>query len=175
MHLIVGMYLYQTKLRLATLVRPDGPSGNAVTVGTLILRGPSDVARVMDGIAYDGKLALLDHHLDAQTIQPGGNLGGYLLVGGIAPMARDYTVFVQLIGPTGLVAQDDSQPDRGAYPTSFWQPGDLVRHAFHLAIPSTVPAGDYRLITGWYDLQTGQRLPTSGADAVQIATVRIEP
>jgi hypothetical protein len=89
-------------------------------------------------------------------------------------MSRDYTVFVHLDGPLGLVANDDSQPARGAFPTTFWRRGDLVRYEFHLRIPPDTAPGAYAVRAGWYDLATGQRLATPHGDAVELETVEVE-
>jgi hypothetical protein len=80
---------------------------------------------------------------------------------------RDYTVFVHAVGADGsLLAQDDGQPDGGRYPTSLWDPGEMVPDSH----PLTVPAGA-RLEVGLYDAATGQRLKLAdGRDFVLLPT-----
>jgi hypothetical protein len=69
------------------------------------------------------------------------------------------TRFVQLIGPDGQIyGQQDSAPDYGAYPTSLWQPGEIVVEQVNLAIPAERPAGPYTLHIGLYHPATGERL-----------------
>lgn len=70
---------------------------------------------------------------------------------------RDYTAFVQLVGPQGLVAGQDAQPGGGSYPTTRWQQGETVVDRFVLDV-SAVKPGNYRLVTGMYLLSTMQRL-----------------
>ena len=80
----------------------------------------------------------------------------------IDPVAIDYTVFVQLLDQQGRwIAGWDSPPLAGQYPTSRWQPGEVVVDDFELTFspPETLPPGKYRLVTGLYDPVTGQRLP----------------
>jgi hypothetical protein len=50
----------------------------------------------------------------------------------------------------------------GLYPTSAWQPGEIVVDEFELPLPDVLAAGEYSLVTGMYDLATGQRLPVTG-------------
>lgn len=84
--------------------------------------------------------------------------------------SRDYTVFVQLLDNSGkVVAQSDSYPLAGHFPTSQLQPGDVLRDTHDLTIPSDSATGNDKLIVGMYRLDTMQRLtfiPESGGRAV---------
>jgi hypothetical protein len=72
-----------------------------------------------------------------------------------APVQRDYWLFAHLIGPNGQRrAQIDQQ-----YQTSTWQPGRYIRTQLPLTVPADAPAGNYQLIIGLYDPDSGQRLP----------------
>jgi 4-amino-4-deoxy-L-arabinose transferase-like glycosyltransferase len=75
---------------------------------------------------------------------------------------ENYTAFVQLLdGQNKVIAQHDSQPLAGIYPTSRWQPGDILMMPFTLPIAkSHLFAANQRLVTGMYDLSSGIRLPT---------------
>lgn len=95
----------------------------------------------------------------------------------IRPTGRPQTVFLQLLNQNGEVVSGwDSQPFNGLYPTSFWSPGEVVVDAFRLPLPEGgLPPGDYRLITGFYDFETGQRLPVSdGGDFAGLATFTVK-
>jgi hypothetical protein len=86
-----------------------------------------------------------------------------------APPSRAYTLFVHLSDGAGRVlAQADSPPQRGAFPTSLWDAGDRVSDV-HLV---QAPPGRYRLSIGWYRPDTGQRLPlASGGDELDLGEV----
>jgi hypothetical protein len=79
-------------------------------------------------------------------------------------MDIDYTVFVHVFEPaTGIpAAQDDSVPHRGAYPTTSWWPGEVVRDAIPVFL-NGVPDGDYGVAVGVYDVMTMERLPVVDA------------
>jgi len=87
-------------------------------------------------------------------------------------IARDLTAFVHLVGPDGtIVAQDDHEPDGGTFPTHLWSEGEIVTDRFKLAVPDVLYNGDYQLVTGWYDTETGARLTTSnGLDTISLAS-----
>jgi hypothetical protein len=75
-------------------------------------------------------------------------------------VSLDYTTFVHLRQPdTGQnMAQADGPPLNGWYPTSVWQPGEVVVDERKFLAPKTIPAGTYDLVVGWYDPISGDRL-----------------
>jgi hypothetical protein len=93
----------------------------------------------------------------------GQRLAGQIVFTSDASIERDYTVSLQLVGPTGLVAQDDAQSRRG-----------LVPHPFSLPIPATLPGPKLTLIVLLYDPTTGARVPAGAADAITLATLCVD-
>jgi hypothetical protein len=80
-------------------------------------------------------------------------------------MQQDYTVFVHLVDSSGTpLAQRDSQPLAGEYPTSWWRAGERVIDPYLLEIPSSLAPGEYDLLAGFYLLSNGQRLPLLNQD-----------
>ena len=61
-----------------------------------------------------------------------------------------------------MVAQADSQPQSGSYPTSFWDVDELVADPHTLSIPAGVQPDTYTVRVGLYQLTTGERLPVDG-------------
>ena len=105
--------------------------------------------------------------LDTQPadLQPGQSLGVTLIWQSLGPLAEDYTVFLQLLGPSGqVITQQDKAPLDGAAPTTTWTPGETISDSFTLALPDALPPGEYRLITGFYHFESGQRLATPNGD-----------
>jgi hypothetical protein len=89
----------------------------------------------------------------------------------IQPTDKPYTVFLQLLNEQGEVISGwDRQPFDGLYPTNLWSPGEIIADTFHLPLPEAgLPSGKYRLITGFYDFDTGQRLPVvDGGDFAEL-------
>jgi hypothetical protein len=73
---------------------------------------------------------------------------------------QNWTVFVHLVDSTGgLVAQHDSQPRDGRYPTSVWDQGEVVDDPHLLVVPANLPDGDYQVVVGLYSVESGERLP----------------
>ena len=84
----------------------------------------------------------------------------------VGPLAQDWTVFVHLLDEVGnLVAQDDQQPVRGNYPTSYWDMDERVMDGHSLALPAGLAPGRYFLNVGLYLLGSEERLPVSGEES----------
>jgi hypothetical protein len=76
----------------------------------------------------------------------------------LAPLDRDYTVFVHVMdGDRQLVANGDAPPLQGGFPTRLWRPGDRV--ADEHIIQYDVPPGPHAVQVGLYDPVAGTRLP----------------
>jgi hypothetical protein len=101
----------------------------------------------------------------------------------LTPPRGDYTRFVHLLDPTTktVVAQNDSPPQGGRYPTSWWAAGEVVTETVTLPLEGA-PPGVYRLAVGLYDA-TVTRLPAIRADGTSVPDdylvlppeIRIEP
>lgn len=85
----------------------------------------------------------------------------------------DYQMFVHLREPdsTEIIAQADGPPLNGWYPTSWWQPGDIITDERIFPLPDSVPVGNYDLIVGFYNLSTGNRLGSE----FPLGRVEVEP
>ena len=75
-------------------------------------------------------------------------------------MDVSYKVFVHLVDPsTGtIVVQNDAVPRRGTYPTTMWEPGEVVADTVVLSLDG-VSKGRYLLQVGLYDPANAERLP----------------
>jgi hypothetical protein len=74
----------------------------------------------------------------------------------------DYTTFVHLRDSANeTVAQKDSPPAEGRYPTSLWDAGEVIVDRITLPLSGLSP-GDYTLVVGLYDPISGARLPIPG-------------
>ncbi len=106
-----------------------------------------------------GKLALVGFDLPAVSFV-GQPLAFKLYWQATAEVGQDYTVFVHLLDEGGkVVAQADSQPQGGEYPTGLWDAGETVEDWRSLTIPPEAPPGPYRVAMGMYLLETMERLP----------------
>lgn len=79
---------------------------------------------------------------------------------------HDYTLFLHVENAAGeIVAQRDAQPLDGRYPTAIWDAGEVVVADWDVVLPSDFEAGEYRLWMGFYEWQSGARLPVQDTSA----------
>lgn len=159
----------------ATLELLDHP----VIVGYLLV---ADTAAQPSGetLAIFGEQILLQRSEEAapptaQQLLPGATIHFTLHWQALVRPAGDYTRFAHVIGPGGaLITQQDQPPLAGFYPTSAWQPGYTVRDEVELQVPPTAPPGTYQILVGFYEPQTGQRLPVQDhIDAFTVGTFQV--
>ncbi len=92
----------------------------------------------------------------------------------------DYHLFVHLLDSSGkLIAQADTVPGGGTFPTTGWSaPQDWIEV---VALPADLPPGHYSLYTGWYSYPDLTRLGVEGATPraadgmVYLGDVTIQP
>lgn len=89
-----------------------------------------------------------------------------------AHIETSWTVFAHVIERDGrVVAQHDGVPSFGRYPTTAWQPGELIVdvHTIRVeAAPST-----YALVVGMYDVESLTRAPAFDANGARVPNDQI--
>lgn len=94
------------------------------------------------------------------------------------PFDKDYFVFVHVVDATGnTVAQRDTPPWQGRFPTSSWQAGTIVVDVNDVTLPPTLPSGEYTLLVGMFDPSSGEGPPlriagqAQGGNSVTLSTI----
>jgi hypothetical protein len=133
------------------------------------------------GIVLDDQVRFLGHDISGYP-GPGQQISLTLYWQAINPPEGDYTIFVHLLGPDGnLVAQHDTLPLDGLYPTSEWVVDDVFAHHATLQLPSNIPAGSYDLLAGMYTYPNIVRLPVASDrpyaqdGLIWLQSIEIEP
>jgi hypothetical protein len=141
-------------------------TGDTIHAGVIRLAGREPITPVGDPVHYRlGDLVELVaiQPPSAQTA-PGATLPFTLTWNAVRQPDADYVAFVHLLNQAGEgIAQFDGPPVRGTFPTSLWQPGDVVVDARQMRLPDDLPDGTYHVVAGWYRLDTMVRLPVSDA------------
>ena len=112
----------------------------------------------------EDKFALVKYEYDKTTLAPGEQLEVEICWQLLRPVSENYSIFVQLLGREGErewpVAQVDTYPGLGYYPTCRWKEGEVVRDRYILRLPEDLPPleGDLQLIAGMYGFETMERL-----------------
>jgi len=116
----------------------------------------------------------------AQNFAPGQVLALRTFWQVTEPFDRDYFIFVHLRDASGAtVAQRDTPPWQGLFPTSSWRAGTLAVDINDVPLPASLPPGDYTLVLGMFDPASGGHPATSvggqPADAITLGQVYIAP
>jgi hypothetical protein len=144
-----------------------GTDDNWTSVGTVPayhFARPANISNPLD-VDFGGFIVLRGFDISSTKPAPGDTATLRLYWQAVHAAPRSYTTFVHLVDPAGnLAAQSDVLPGNGQWPTNTWMEGELVTDMVVLTLPSSSLPGEYRLLVGWYDWQTGERLPLlSGA------------
>jgi hypothetical protein len=105
--------------------------------------------------------------------EPGAELRGWSLSGTTRPgdtpqltliwhalgrQNRNWTVFIHLVDAhEQIVAEDNRQPQDGAFPMKQWVDGDWVEDRHPLALPASLGPGEYHIRVGLFDPRTTRR------------------
>jgi len=121
------------------------------------------------------QIALIGYDLDRPVVKPGDPARLRLYWQALRRPEADYTVFAQVRDAANhIVAQKDNPPQAGAYPTSFWDAGEVVIDDRVIEIPANAPAGKYPVKVGMYLPADGSRLWIDGEPAVNEITLPVE-
>jgi hypothetical protein len=80
----------------------------------------------------------------------------------VAPLADNYVATAQMIGPEGVWGDRLHRPTEALrfWPTTTWQPGEIVRDELDVNLNPVTPPGDYPIVIGVMD-GSGQPLGTT--------------
>ncbi|MBN1640156.1 MAG: glycosyltransferase family 39 protein [Anaerolineae bacterium] len=116
--------------------------------------------------SFQGQVTLLGYEAHDEVTWPGDRVSITLYYQAMVPFGIDYTVFVHLVDQWGnILVQQDTYTGMGRYPTTSWQPGQIIADTFYLTMPEWTPVpGTGTFEVGFYDRATGVRLLVVDAD-----------
>jgi hypothetical protein len=124
------------------------------------------VAQHQEFVPLDGNLALLGFDLPQTSAAAGQGVPVTLYWKAVAPVDRDWRVFIHFIGPDGQLWGQSDKWNPADFPTSRWPLDRYVRDEHTAQLQPDAPAGTYRVVTGLWDGGTGVRLRVLGADGL---------
>ena len=164
-------------------VSPEGDRWDVFALDGVRVIPEADLPREASlSVDLAGQVQLTGYELDAGALRPGDRLTVTLTWRASQPMQEDLVVFTHLLTRDGtLVAQWDGEPGGGRFPTSAWPAGSTFGHTVSMELPTELPPGDYRLLTGMYRWPSLERLPVAsdvpGAedDVIELGKVNVSP
>jgi hypothetical protein len=139
--------------------------------------------RNKSGASFAGLVALQGYEISRESLAPGEDLEVTLYWEVTAEPPGDYLQFVHLIDEQGLmIAQRDTHPGLGRFPSSQWQVGDRFVDTVVIDVPEVAYAPALGMVsTGFYAPQEGYRLGVNApdgaplGDALELGEVAIVP
>jgi hypothetical protein len=176
----IGAYLLENSEKLLPWRDEQGRVLDSPTIGRVRVTPPKPLSyHPTHSVSSDlgGQIRLVGYDLDRENVRPGDAFTVTLYWQAVKPLPTDYTVFVHLVGAE-IVAQEDSQPYGGDYPTSAWATGEIVRDSHTVRLKPEVRPGAYQLVVGLYRLENLARLPVMiddqpRADYVPLAQITV--
>ncbi|MCP4424102.1 MAG: hypothetical protein GY803_06400 [Chloroflexi bacterium] len=135
-------------------------------------------------LSFSDKIRLNGFWVELETlsdtaVQPGEWVDVWLDWEALAPMTRDWSVFVHLTDPVlGVpIAQRDMYTGQGLRPASLLQPGEKLTNYYRLYVPETAYVREtdaapakLQLTVGLYNFETGERLILEDGTDVAVMT-----
>ena len=128
-------------------------------------------------VELGGLAALRGYRVAPAGLHPGEPLDVTVTWQTLAATPDLYIVFVHLIDDEGVVvAQRDTYPGLGRYPTTAWTPDVVFADTYRVWLPETAYAPNTLAVTaGLYRPEAGRLAAPDGSDALPIGSVALEP
>jgi hypothetical protein len=131
---------------------------------------PVDAIQIDTRFGASGQIALLGYKLG--ELQPGGyhKITLYWQRKSAEPIDTAYKVFIHVAqdqSDQGRVASSDTAPVDWLYPTTCWQPEQIVADEHPLVVPQDTQPGNYPVFVGLYDPVSKVRPPTFASPPAQ--------
>ncbi len=174
-------YFREDTLQKVPAMLPDGSVQEVITlgeIGVLPVRWPEAGA---PDYLLDGQVGIAELSLPEVTAG-GDRLTVTLTWQPVIDITRDYKTFVHVVDSSGaVIAQSDSLPRNGRFPTRFWTAGAAVPDVLAVSL-ADVPPGTYEVWLGMYDNETLQRLSVEAVrgqriedDRIWVGTIEVAP
>jgi uncharacterized membrane protein len=125
-------------------------------------------------VTLGDRVRFLGYDLHTDSVQAGDTVSFTLYWQALQTMDISYTVFTHLLGASNeILGQRDGLPHGGAYPTTRWQPGEVIADHYTFSVKAATGPGRYPLEVGMYQLETGIRLQAVDASGQRLPDDRI--
>jgi len=124
------------------------PAGSLVRAAGPAVEKPPQTPRNVD---FGGAILLTGYDLAPARLRGGDRIQVTLYWQPLHPLEADYTTFVHLVNADGVViGAGDHRPGGVYYPTSLWQPGDVLRDTHTITLTADLGRPPYAIETGLY-------------------------
>jgi len=121
---------------------------------------------------FENGIHLLGYQLEQGELVPGDKVKLRVCWRPTTRPQSNYSSFVQVLGPAGVVGQDDI-----AHRATQFLPGEIRVDLYTLPLLLHTPPGEYQIITGFYlgADEGGRRLLVGGSDYLTLTGIHVHP
>lgn len=176
----VGVYDEQTLRRLPVSDASGSAFDNdAAALGEFrVIREqvePASIPVVETTVQFADAVALYGYTLEANMLGPGGSTNLTLFWDVAAPTPFQVSILIHFVDAQGqVVAQADGPPLQGLLNSTLWRAGDRWDDLHSISLPADVPPGEYQLLVGMYNWQSGERLPIDSNTELPVANNTVQ-
>jgi len=133
---------------------------------------PAD--HVLHPASFEQGVRLTGYEWSSDTVMPGDEITLLLWWQSEGALDKDYMIFAHLLDEDGqIITQADGPPQSGRYPTNFWGLGDTIIDRRTFILPEIIATDQSIVRLGFYDLDSGVRLPRSnGSDLLDSVEIK---
>jgi hypothetical protein len=128
---------------------------------------PAPPAEVPSGANFADKVELVSALINPSRVALGESFRVALNFKVLAPIDRDYMIFVHVEDVDGRVDRLNVDHAPRLKPTSTWQPGEVVRDEFEVPVPPSMNVRGLNLVLGLWDPRSDQRMSIKNKEAVR--------
>jgi len=126
---------------------------------------------------FGDQIELLGYDVDRTEMQAGESIALTLYWRALKTPGADYTVFTHLLDAAGTQrGGKDNAPVDGTHNTSRWIAGEVIIDRYVIPLDANALPGEYTIEIGFYEFESGARLPLPiGDDALRLTTLQVKP
>ena len=126
---------------------------------------------------FGDQIELLGYDVDRTEMQAGESITLTLYWRALKTPDADYTVFTHLLDAAGTQrGGKDNAPVDGTHNTSRWIAGEVIIDRYVIPLDANALPGEYTIEIGFYEFESGARLPLPiGDDALRLTTLQVKP
>ncbi|NDJ85257.1 MAG: glycosyltransferase family 39 protein [Chloroflexi bacterium] len=175
----IGWRDHERDERIVAQTREGTPVGAVTVRGGSVWRAQAcERLPYESGVRFGNLATLRDYGVDGSAVAPGSTVDLHLHWQVRGETDQNWVIFVQLIdlaAPSVLYGSGDAVPLQSWYPTSAWVEGVCFHDTYNVTVEPETPPGFYRLVVGFYDPESGRRLPVDSAETPFDDAYLLEP
>lgn len=127
--------------------------------------------RGINSMDFGQTIRLVDYQVSSASIAPGSPITIQAEWQSLKETTRDYWLLIQLVGPSGSIAEKEGVPSAGRLTTDWWRVGQVESSHHSLVVPTDALPGTYTLVMGLHPFRGHEWLRVNGRDKLELGEI----